>query len=66
MELLTIYQHSEIVLGSLYFFFIYLIGSYIINGELNLFNIIITTGLFIIWLLTVKIFTNYIVFIQKN
>ncbi len=62
MKLLTEYQQSEIVLGSIYFFFLYTLGSYLMTGELNLWNIIPTTGLFIFWIVLVRMTTNYVVF----
>lgn len=62
MKLLTEYQITEITLGSLYFFFVYIIGSYIMNGEILLLDIIGTTILFSMWLFFIKLIPNYVTF----
>ncbi len=66
MQLLTVYQQSEILFGTLYFFFIYSIIIYIMSGELNLVDITVTSVLFMIWLFIVKIVSNYIIFTNKS
>lgn len=61
MNILTSYQLSEIVFGSLFFALIALIGYYFINGELNLFDIGVMVIIYIMWVVLSYTFTNYIV-----
>jgi hypothetical protein len=62
MKILTEYQKTEITFGIVYFFFVYLIGSYIIYGKFDILNIIITPILFGILLFLSKIIANYVRF----
>lgn len=64
--MLTNYQLSEVSLGSLFFVFIYLIGSYIIQGGLNLLDIIVTSFLFATWTSLTKIISNYMQFMKYD
>lgn len=64
--MITNYQLSEITLGSLYFVFIYMIGSYIINGGINMRDILTTSVIFAIWSFLTKIIPNYLQFMKHN
>jgi hypothetical protein len=64
MNYLTEYQLSEITLGSLYFMILYTIGSLILNGSLDLIDVLVTSVIFIFWYYLVKITTNYFTFIN--
>lgn len=66
MQLLNNYQLSEVTIGSILFIFIYGIGSYVMNGEMNIRDIITTVILFGFWYFLVKVTTNYFVFDQLN
>lgn len=61
MNILTSYQSSEIVFGSLFFALFVLIGYYFINGALNLFDIGVMVIIYIMWVVLSYTFTNYIV-----
>ena len=59
MNLFSEYQVSEITLGPLFFIIIYIIGSYIMTGEFNLKDIVITSILFGIWIVVSKFLVVY-------
>ncbi len=66
MQVLTDYQLAEVTLGILYFFFLYIIASYVFNGRFDPIDILVTTLLFAFWFPLVKIVTNYFAFIERN
>jgi hypothetical protein len=57
------YQLSEIILGSIYFSFLYILISYIFTNIFDLWDIISTSILFFLWFLLTKLITNYFSFI---
>jgi len=66
MQILTEYQLAEVTLGILYFFFLYIIASYIFNGRFDGRDIIVTTLLFAFWFFLIKVTTNYFAFVNRN
>ncbi len=66
MQILTDYQQTEIVISTFIFFFLFLIG-YWIMFDLDLSdigNVVVTTLIYFLWYLLTKIITNYLVFVN--
>ena len=57
--ILTIYQKNEIIAGSIYFFILYFIYSFITIGHVALWDIIYTSIAFIIIICFSTLFANY-------
>jgi len=64
--MLTNYQISEVSLGTIYFFFLCLMGIYLSYGTLDLYNAIIMTLLVGIWLYMMKLIPIYLNNIRYN
>ena len=62
MNILTNYQSSIVVVGTILFFISFILGYYLIYGHINLWNGLVTTILFLFWLSLTKIISNYINF----
>lgn len=61
MQLLTEYEWTFIRIATLLFLFIAgFLRSFYAGTEINTYNILITTGLFMVWLTLSKTITNYI------
>lgn len=61
MQLLTEYEWTFIRIASLLFLFIAgFLRNFYTGSPLNAYNLLVTTGLFMLWLLLTKSITNYI------
>lgn len=62
MEILSLYEKTELVVGIIFFFIFYAFASNLINGYFNLMDVVGTTVIFGLGYYASKLFVNYYLF----